>query len=105
MNIGLLKKRITLQHRTKASDGIGGYTDTWVDKVTVFAEIWGATAKDRTAAASVNMEISHKMRIRYIPGVKASWKVKFGDRYFAIVSIVNPKEENRTLELSCKEVT
>jgi len=34
---------------------------------------------------------------------KSSWRLKFNNRYFAIVSVVNPGEKNEYLDLYCKE--
>lgn len=52
---------------------------------------------------AAQVTISHQIRIMYRPGVLESWRVKFGKRYFNIVSIVNVEEKNEFLDLICKE--
>jgi len=105
MRIVDLNKRITLQYQTKIPDGMGGWTVTWVDGATIFAGIWPVSANETIAANAVSMTISHRIRIRYRSTLKPSWRVKFGNRYFAIVSIINPNERNAMIDLMCKEAS
>jgi SPP1 family predicted phage head-tail adaptor len=103
MNIGSLNKRITLQYQTKVPDGMGGFVTAWVDAATVFAAIWPTSASEVVAANATSMVISHRIRIRYRSILKPSWRIKYGNRYFAIVSILNPSERNEMLDIMCKE--
>lgn len=103
MRIGALNKRITLQHQTKVPDGMGGYTVTWVDSATVWAAIWPTSASEVISANATSMVVSHRIRIRYRSVLRPSWKIKFGTRYFAIVSILNPNEKCEYLDLMVKE--
>ncbi len=103
MKSGDLKKRITLQYQTKAPDGMGSFTTTWVDHATVWAAIWPISASEQVQAMQTVMTMTHRIRIRYRSVLKASWRIKFGTRYFNIVSIINPNIENEMLDLMCKE--
>lgn len=100
---GELNKIITLQQKNTVSDGMGGPVVTWADVATVWAAIWPVSASEQTQAQSTTMVISHRIRIRYRSVLKASWRIKFGNRYFNIVSVVNPNEANEFLDLMCKE--
>ncbi len=103
MRSGDLKKRITLQYQTKVPDGQGGFTTIWVDACSIFAAIWPISANEQVQAMQTVMTITHRIRIRYRSVLKPSWRVKFGTRYFNIVSIINPNEENEMLDLMVKE--
>lgn len=103
MRIGDLSHRVVLQYQTFAADAMGGSVATWVDAATVWAAIWPTSAKEAIAANATTMEITHRIRLRFRLGVKASWRIKFGTRYFAIVSIINPNERGVMLDLLCKE--
>lgn len=100
---GDLNKRITWQQQTKVPDGMGGFTITWVDVCTVWCAIWPVSANEIVAANATAMVVSHKIRQRYRSVFKSSWRGKFGNRYFSIVSIINPNEANEYLDLMCKE--
>jgi SPP1 family predicted phage head-tail adaptor len=104
LKIGDLKKRITLQYQTKVPDGMGGFTTGWVDVASVFAAIWPISASEQVANMQVSMTITHRIRIRYRADIKASWKIKYGTKYFNIVGIINPNTENEMLDLMVKEV-
>ncbi len=103
MKIGDLNKRIILQYKTKVPDGMGGSNDTWVTAATIWAALWPISAADITAANSTTMVISHRIRIRYRSVLKSSWRIKYGNRYFAIVSIINVGEKNQILDIMAKE--
>lgn len=104
MKIGDLNKRVTLQYKTRVADGMGGFTETWTDAATVSAAIWPTSAKEMVQANSTTMVVSHRIRIRYRRDIKGSWRVKFGNRYFAIVGgPINPEEKNEWLDLMVKE--
>lgn len=100
---GDLNKRIVLQYKTRVADGMGAWTETWNDAATIWAAIWPTSAAELVAANATSMVVSHRIRIRYRSTIKSSWRVRFGNRYFAIVSIINPSEKNEYLDLMVKE--
>ena len=103
MKIGDLNRRITIQYQTRTPDGLGGFLTVWTDFYTIDAAIWDATSNERNTASATTLVISHRIRIRYKSGFKATYRIKFGTRYFNIVSVVNPAEANRWLDIWAKE--
>jgi len=101
--IGDLNKRITIQYPTRVSDGMGNFTETWNDSDTIFAAIWPVSAKEQIQSMQNVMEITHRIRIRYRSVLRPDWRLKFGTRYFAILSVINQNERNEWLDLLCKE--
>jgi len=101
--IGSLNKRITFQHEEKTEDGMGGYDSVWTDSSKAWAAIWPTSAKEQIQSAKETMVISHRIRVRYRSGILSSYRIKFRNRYFNIVSIINPEERNEWLDLLCKE--
>lgn len=104
MHIGDLNKIIILQAPTKISDKMGGFVIAWTDAITVFAAIWPVGAKEQIQFDQMVMTVTHRIRIRYRAVLGSDWRIKYSDRYFAIVSIINPNTENKMLELLCKEI-
>ena len=103
MRVGELNKRIVLQYQTKVADGGGGFTVSWVEACTVFAAIWPTSANEMIAANALSMVVTHRIRIRWRGAVKASWRIKFGEKYYNIVSIVNSSMGNKYLDILAKE--
>jgi len=103
MDAGSLNKRITIQYSTRVSDSLGGFTLTWADVATVWAALWPVSANETVQSNQQVMTISHRIRIRYRSILRPSWRIKYGNRYFAIISIINPEERNEWLDLMVKE--
>jgi SPP1 family predicted phage head-tail adaptor len=104
MPAGDLRKRIAIRTPTHAEDGMGGYTTTYTTRATVWAAIWPVSAKEQIQAMGQSMEISHRVRIRYLKTFSPEWKLRRGSRDFNVVSIINPQERNQWLDLMVKEV-
>jgi len=62
------------------------------------------SAKEMMQTDRTVMTITHRIRIRFRNTVRASWRIKFGNRYFNIESILNPNERNEWLDIMAKEV-
>lgn len=107
--IGRLNKRISVQIPTETADGMGGFTTVWSNLVTVWAAIWPVSAKEQIQSMSNTMEVTHRIRIRFRSDVLHNYRIVFesifATRYFNIISIVNPNEQNRWLDIMAKEVT
>lgn len=105
MKIGDLNKDITLQYKTLAPDTYGSMTTTWVDQATIKASIEPIRGIEFLKGQQIQSEITHRIRIRFRNNLRPDFRVKYGDRYFSLVSPpINPKEKNRFLELMCKEL-
>lgn len=107
MEIGKLNKRIDIEAPTRIGDGMGGFTDTWTTVLSsIAAAIWPVSGKEQIRDMQNAGAITHKIRIRYLSVLRASWRIKFGNRYFAIVSPpIDPDMAHRWLDLLCVEST
>jgi len=103
MHIGDLKHSVTLQYSTRVADGMGGFPTTWNDAATVYAAIWPVSAKETVQAMGVAMTITHRIRMRYRANIRSSWRIKYGNKYYNIVSIINPNTDKKWLDILVKE--
>ena len=97
-----LNRRITLQYQTKVSNGMGSFTVSWADAATVWAKAWTVSSAEGLGGMQTTMTRIQKFLIRFRSVLKPSWRVKWGERYFNIVSI-DPDETNSFLFLTVKE--
>ncbi|WNF31640.1 phage head closure protein [Aeribacillus composti] len=106
INPGEYRHIITIQQKTKIQNDYGEEIEDWVDLVTTRAGIYPISGKEFFAAETVNSEVTHKVNMRYIPNkhISPDMRVKFGDRYFHIESVINFQEKNVELQLMCKEL-
>lgn len=98
-----LNKRIALQAPSKTPDTMGGFTVSWVTVCTVWAAVWPVNATEAILAERNQMDVTHRIRIRYRSALKPSWRVSFAGRFFNIVSIIDQNSAHCWLDLLCKE--
>jgi SPP1 family predicted phage head-tail adaptor len=104
MNPGKLNKRITILEQVATQNGYGENDHTWAETVTLWANVRTLTGRALFQAQQVQAEISSKVIIRYRSDIKSNMRIKYGSRTLEIIFPVNMNEENRYLELSCKEL-
>ncbi|GIW49202.1 MAG: head-tail adaptor protein [Caloramator sp.] len=104
MKIGDLRHRVTLQKLEMVQDSYGQPTETWTDVATVWAAVNPISGREFFQTETINSEVTHKILIRYMQGVKPAMRIKFKDRIFNILYVINFEERNETLQLMCKEL-
>lgn len=75
----------------------------WGDFATVWASVEPISGKEYWASSQVQAEVTHRIRVRYLPGIRPTMRVQFKARTFEIESIINWQERNIDLQLMCKE--
>jgi SPP1 family predicted phage head-tail adaptor len=104
VNAGFLRHRCWIKQPTHTQDGYGGITTTW-GTVTV---CWGAYEPIRghewMESSLQNSQVSGKFRMHYFAGITPDMQLYFGTRTFQIVSVINPSERRKELELMLKEL-
>lgn len=103
MNIGKLRHRITLLKQVNKVNDYGASIQTWRTVATVWAEVRPLSGREYFSAQQVQSEVTTQIWLRYIDGIKPSMKVKFANREFEILSVLNTQERNVSLQLMCKE--
>ena len=103
MQIGKLRHRITLQKQVNTVNDYGAAVTTWKNVATVWADVRPLSGREYFSAQQVQSEITTQIWLRHLDGIKPSMRVKFGKRFFEIVSVLNTQERNVSLQLMCKE--
>ena len=97
--------RITLEYLSKVPDGLAGETSTWVVVDTVWAIVNDFQSDEMVLAMQTTGVLIHKIRIRYRPDVKSSWRIGLAGKYCNIIGPpTNPDKRRRWLDIKCKEV-
>lgn len=109
MRSGDLKHKIVIQEPTEVPDGIG-FTIVWSDLFPTRAAIWPLSAKEQMDALKLELSVNHRIRIRHPRiNITADMRIKWHDhltgtdKYFNIVSILNPDKRNMMLEFLATE--
>lgn len=104
MRAGRLCHRVELQ---RASESLvnGAVQKTWATIATVWAEVAPLAGREFFASQQVQSDISHRITMRYIPGVNLTPadRVKFGTRIFDISAVLNIGERNKEWSIQAVE--
>lgn len=99
-----LRHRIAIQAVTETPDGKGAFTSGWATVAEAWAAIEPYGGYERWRSEKIEAPVSHKVTIRFQPGITAKHRVLFGARVFEIVGEpINPEERGVALVLRCLE--
>jgi len=102
---GKLRHRIVIVKPTLAQDTAGGWSEDAENQVaTVWASIEALTGRELYAAQQQVSEVTHKITMRYWPGITANMNVWFQQRQFRILAApLDPDERKKLLVMLCLE--
>ena len=105
MNIGSLRHRITIEHKTVDNSGLDP-VETWSTFATVWAAIEPLKGTERwiDGAKLISSDVTGRIRIRYLKGVTSEMRVKFGSRVYEILAVINVNERCEEMSLMVKEL-
>ena len=103
LRIGRLRHKVIIEEVTETRDSYGGVTETWGTFAITKASVEPLAGREYFAAKQDQAETTHKIRMRYIPGIGAKMRVRFGVRVFDVLQPLNIEERNKELLLMAKE--
>lgn len=104
MDAGELRERVTVlqatESRSRLDEVVMSYDTTFA---TVWASVQGVSAREYLLAGQQQVEISHRVRMRYLTGLSPQMRLSWRGRTLEIISIL--EHNNRSIhELICQEV-
>lgn len=103
-NAGYYRHPIDIEVQTEVENDYGEKTQTWATFIHTRAGINPISGREYLSAEQVNSETTHKINLRYVPGLTPAMRVNFNGRIFKIVNIQNYYEKHTDICLMCKEV-
>jgi SPP1 family predicted phage head-tail adaptor len=85
---GKLRERITVQIASGTTNALGETVLAWADSSAVWASVEGVSAREALAAGQQETTISHKVRLRYLPGLSQNMRFSWRSRTLDIVSLL-----------------
>lgn len=104
IRIGKLDKRIEIGNVEEVRQDNGRYVESFVPFHKCWARVHPLSGTERFDAQQIQSELSHRVEIRYYPGIMPQMKIKYGDRQFNIESVIDLEEQHREMYLNCSEV-
>lgn len=100
VNARKMRHRITIQERIRVSDNQGGYTETYIDRWNLPADIETSSYSKTLEANQVNFNSAYKIRMRIheqISITPSGNRIKYKGRLLTIQSVVNVDEMDKVL--------
>lgn len=103
MPAGPMRHRVEIQSVTEVLDTHGEAIETWITDAIVWGRVEPLSGAERFQAKTISPETSHRILIRYRPGVTSKHRLVHRDRVLGIESVLNLDERNETLEILARE--
>lgn len=103
MDIGRTNKRISFCRYVEKRNALLQIEQVLEIVKTVWASVEPTRGREYQEAQRIRPELTYKIATRYHKEVTEDMFIKYKDRYFQIVSIINVKERNEMLEIVCTE--
>lgn len=102
IRFGELRERVTVQVAAGATNSIGETILSWSDSTAVWASVEGVSAAESLNAGQQDVTITHRVRMRHLPGLTQNMRFAWRGRTLEIVSLL--EQQNRTVhEAVCVE--
>jgi SPP1 family predicted phage head-tail adaptor len=88
IDAGKLRDRITVQIASGTTNALGETVLAWSNSTSVWASVDGVSAREALAAGQQDTTITHKVRLRYLPGLTQSMRFSWRSRTLEIVSLL-----------------
>jgi len=98
-----LRHRIVIESPVRTMDGAGGFTINWKEYAETWAEILPRSGLEFVEAEQIIATRKVVITIRYLRGLTEQMRIKYQEREFDIINILNPYEENILLEILAEE--
>jgi len=101
MNAGMLKQVVSFERPTKASDGAGGFTETWaaISGAPDRAHFKALSGAERFASDRIEATTRNRIAVRYFAGLKESDRVVIRSRAYNIRFIDNIEMRDMWLQI------
>lgn len=103
MDIGRTNKRISFCRYVEKQNALLQTEQVLEIVKTVWASVEPTRGREYQEAQRIRPELTYKITTRYHKEVTEDMFIKYKNRYFQIVSIINVKERNEMLEIVCTE--
>ena len=99
---GKLRERVTVEIASITTNNYGEAVLAWSTASSVWASVEGVAAREALAAGQVDITVTHRVRLRYLPGLTQQMRFAWRNRTLDIVSLL--EHDNRSVhEAICQE--
>ena len=86
---GKLRERVTVQIASGTTNALGETVLTWNNSSAVWASVEGVSAREALISGQQETTVSHRVRLRYLPGLTSQHRFSWRSRTLEIVSLID----------------
>jgi SPP1 family predicted phage head-tail adaptor len=96
---GRLRERVTIQQAAETRNAMGEVVQSWVTFAERWASVDGLSSREFLLQGQQQSEISHRVRLRYVPGMRSTMRFLWRGRVLEINSLLehNNRSEHEAL--------
>lgn len=99
---GELRERVTVQVASGTTNALGETVLAWSNSSAVWASVEGVSAREALLAGQQETTISHRVRLRYLPGLNQQMRFSWRGRTLDIISLLEHNNRSEH-EAVCQE--
>jgi SPP1 family predicted phage head-tail adaptor len=88
IDAGKLRDRVTVQIASGTTNALGETVLAWSDSSAVWASVEGVSAREALLAGQQETSVTHRLRLRYLPGLTQQMRFAWRGRTLEIVSLL-----------------
>jgi SPP1 family predicted phage head-tail adaptor len=100
---GRMRERVTVQIASGATNSLGEQVLTWSSSSSVWASVEGVSAREALEAGQQDTTITHRVRLRYLPGLTQRDRLAWRNRTLNIISLLEYGNRSEHVAI-CEEV-
>ena len=101
---GRLRERVTIQRASESRNALGETVLTWATYAERWASVEGVSARESLTAGQSQIDVSHRVRLRYVDGLTQNMRFLWRGRKLEIVSLLEHANRSEH-EALCQEQT
>lgn len=100
-----MRERVTVEYAVENLGTSGETTLEWKEETTVWASVEGVSASEVIGAAQQAIEVTHRVRMRYLDGLTQKNRLKWRGRTLDIVSLLEHGDRSQHEAICVEDVT
>jgi SPP1 family predicted phage head-tail adaptor len=88
IDAGKLRDRVTVQIASGTTNALGETVLAWSNSTSVWASVDGVSAREALTAGQQDVSVTHKVRLRFLPGLTQQMRFAWRGRTLEIVSLL-----------------
>lgn len=97
-----LRERVTVQQAAETRNAIGETLLSWATFAERWASVDGVSSRESLSYGQQQIEVTHRVRMRYLPGLTQSMRLQWRGRTLEILSLLEHGNRSEH-ELLCQE--